>query len=88
MEQFRKLLLRRYIDNKGIKMAHENNQGCPYLTTEDIEQIAENAADKAVKKITDQVYLEVGKSVINKFLWALGAITVGFVMWLHSKGFI
>ena len=69
-------------------MAHQNSQGCPYLTKEDIELIAENAADKAVKKITDQVYQEVGKSVINKFIWAVGAITVGFVMWLHSKGLI
>lgn len=69
-------------------MLNKDNPGCPYLTAEDIEKVAERAADKAVKKITDQVYLEVGRSVVNKFLWAVGAITVGFVLWLHSKGFI
>lgn len=69
-------------------MLNKENPGCPYLTVEDIEKVAERAADKAVKKITDQVYLEVGRSVVNKFLWAVGAITVGFVLWLHSKGFI
>ncbi|MBY0498908.1 MAG: hypothetical protein K2Q14_07040 [Gammaproteobacteria bacterium] len=69
-------------------MLNKENPGCPYLTAADIETVAERAADKAVKKITDQVYLEVGRSVVNKFLWAVGAITVGFVLWLHSKGFI
>lgn len=69
-------------------MLNKDNPGCPYLTAADIEKVAERAADKAVKKITDQVYLEVGRSVVNKFLWAVGAITVGFVLWLHSKGFI
>ena len=65
-----------------------DKNGCPYLTEEDIERIAENAADKAVKKITDQVYQGVGKSVISKFIWAVVVLTVGLVMWLHSKGFI
>jgi hypothetical protein len=69
-------------------MLDKDNPGCPYLTSKDIERVAERAAEKAVKKITEQVYLEVGRSVVNKFLWAVGAITVGFVLWLHSKGFI
>lgn len=69
-------------------MLSKDNPGCPYLTAEDIEKVAERAADRAVKKITEHVYLEVGRSVVSKFLWAVGAITVGFVLWLHSKGFI
>lgn len=74
--------------------AQEENKGggCPYLSESDIERIAENvaekAADKAVGKITNYVYIEVGKSVIHKILWITGAIIVGVSVWMHSKGFL
>ena len=42
--------------------------GCPYITEDDVERIAERAATKAVTKITDYVYIEVGKSVLKRFL--------------------
>ena len=38
------------------------------LTTDDIELIAQRAADKALEK----VYAEVGKSLVKKFFWAVG----------------
>ena len=75
-------------DLKGSTMPDSKEQGCPYLTDEQIERIAEKAADKAVNKMTDQAYRAVGKGVINKLLWIVGVVTVGFAAWLHSKGFI
>ena len=42
------------------------------LTTDDIELIAERAADKALEK----VYAEVGKSMVKKFFWAVGLIVI------------
>lgn len=68
-------------------MSNQNN-GCPYLTEEEIERIAERAADKAVEKMADQAYQAIGKGVVSRFLWIVGVITVGFAAWLHSKGFI
>ena len=65
-----------------------NEQGCPYLTEAEIERIAEKAAEKAVQKVTDQAYRAVGKGVVNRFLWIIGVITVGFAAWLHSKGYL
>ena len=70
---------------------HENERpqfGCPYVTEEDVERIAERAATKAVSKITDYVYIEVGKSVLKRVLWLNGAAIVGIAAWLHSKGFL
>lgn len=67
---------------------HETPGGCPYLSESDIERIAEKAADKAVKKITNYIYMEVGRSVISKVLWITGALVIGISAWLHSKGFI
>ena len=70
---------------------HENERppfGCPHITEEDVERIAERAATKAVAKITDYVYIEVGKSVLKRILWLTGAAIVGVAAWMHSKGFI
>lgn len=52
------------------------------LTDEQIEHIAERAAEVAFKKI----YEEVGKSVLKKLAWMAGAATVGLVMWLGGHG--
>ena len=48
----------------------------PILSEEQIE-IAERAAEKAVEKMTNQIYLEVGKGVVKKALYLLGALVVG-----------
>lgn len=65
-------------ENKGT--------GCPYLTSEQIETIAEKAADKAVKKMTDQLYMEVGKSVVNKVFLVCGIVSAAGYFWLKDKG--
>lgn len=48
-------------------------------------RIAEMAAELAVKKVTEQFYAQVGRSVFNKLLILLGAIFVG---WAAGKGLI
>ena len=53
------------------------------LTTDDIEVIAEKAAEKALQK----VYAEVGQSVIKKALWAAGAAALAVSAWVtHNLG--
>lgn len=54
------------------------------LTDEQMDAIAEKAAAKALEK----VYAEVGKSIVQKFLWIVGVAAVGIVMWLTGKGVI
>jgi hypothetical protein len=56
------------------------------LTDDQLDKIAEKAAEKAVAKITDHVYKQVGKGLINKLVWVLGAFGTGAYLWLHSKG--
>lgn len=53
------------------------------LTDEQIEAIAERAAEVAFEKI----YKEVGKSVLTKLAWMAGAAVVGLFIWLggHAK---
>ena len=59
---------------------------CPFLDEAVLEKIAEKAAEKAIKKLTAQVYQEVGKSVISKFVYIIGACSIGLYLWLKSKG--
>jgi hypothetical protein len=56
------------------------------LSDEEIELIAEKAAEKAVAKMTATVYQEVGKGVINKIFWIIGVSAVGVYVFLQNKG--
>ena len=47
------------------------------LTDEQIEAIAERAAEVAFEKI----YKEVGKTVLTRLAWMAGAAVVGLFMW-------
>lgn len=58
------------------------------MTEEQIEEIAERAAEKAVTKLTDHMYKQVGKSVVNKLFWIVGVISVGLYLWLKQKGLV
>lgn len=55
---------------------------------EDIADIAEKAAEKAIEKLTGDVYKAVGKSVVSKFLWIVGALSVGAYLWLKKTGIV
>ena len=55
------------------------------LTDEQIEEIAEAAAEKAVQKMTTDIYAAIGKGVTRKFLVLLGAVVVGLWLFLNGK---
>ena len=52
------------------------------LTDAQIDEIAEKAAERASQKI----YQNVGKSVLTKLTWMVGAAVVGLFMWLGGNG--
>ena len=54
------------------------------LSDEQIDLIAEKAAQKAVAKLTEEFYKQVGKSVVDKFLIVLGAVTLAGVVWFKQ----
>jgi 3-methyladenine DNA glycosylase Tag len=57
-----------------------------HLTDEQLEQIAEKAATKAVKKMTDEAFKAVGKTVVTKLFWIVGVVTVALFAWLQASG--
>jgi hypothetical protein len=48
------------------------------LTDDQIEAIAERAAEVALNK----VYTEVGKTVLKRLAWLTGVAVIGLAMWL------
>jgi hypothetical protein len=54
------------------------------LTEAQIDAIAERAAGKALQI----VYAEVGKSVLKKMAWLVGAAVIGGALFLAGKGYL
>lgn len=54
------------------------------LSDEQIDAIAEKAADKAVEKMTSYIYQEVGKSVISKLFYIVGALSIGAYVYVKN----
>lgn len=52
------------------------------ISEDDIEKIA----DRAVEKAMERLYLEVGKSILQKFIWLVGVGTVAMYMWIQGRG--
>lgn len=71
---------------QGKKAAQEEHVMQLVLTDEQIEAIAEKAADKAVGKLTDTFYKQVGKSFVDKTLIIIGVIGTGVYFTGKNKG--
>lgn len=60
----------------------EERRATPHITDEQINDIAERAATVALER----VYTQIGKSVVSKVLWLLGAAALAVVAWLNGSG--
>jgi hypothetical protein len=56
----------------------------PLLTDDQIEAIAERAAEVALER----VYTQIGKSVVHKFLWLVGAAALAVAAWFNGAGYL
>jgi hypothetical protein len=52
------------------------------LSDAEMDCIAERAADKAIRKMYEQI----GKSVAQKVYWGIGIVVVGMIMMLAGHG--
>ena len=72
----------------NVELADRERRRPITLSEGQLDEIAERAAERAISKLTDHVYLQVGRSVVNKLLWVIGAVFAGGYIWLHSKGYM
>ena len=57
------------------------------MTRDEIEQIAELAADKAVEKALQKMYVEIGRGVLKKASYIVGVGIIALGVWLSGHGF-
>lgn len=65
----------------------ERRQGVS-ISQEQIDAIADHAAEKAVAKMKDEFFKEIGKRVWSGVVWAAGISVIGLFLWAQSKGLI
>ena len=52
------------------------------------EEVIEHIAERAAKKVLNEVYIHVGKSVIRKAYWIVGVGVTALAIFLAGKGFL
>lgn len=60
----------------------EERRRVPELSEDQIERIAERAAEVALER----VYTSIGKSVVNKVLWLVGAAALAVYAYFQGTG--
>ena len=82
--------VKKYIDsckNEMMNTIHEKLDSAK-MTDSQIDDIAEKAAEKAVSKITDKAFKEIGKGVVNKLFYITGVIVVAGYLYLQAHGYV
>jgi hypothetical protein len=67
------------MDEESVYSGPERRTRQP-LSDEQIEHIAQRAAELAVQKMTTDVYASVGKSVLQKVFWIVGVVATAMVL--------
>lgn len=65
-----------------------NRRAEVHLSDDQIDKIAEKAAEKAVEKMTAGVYQSIGKSVVERAFYIIGALSLGLWLWAKKEGII
>ena len=58
------------------------------LTETEMDQLAERAAQKAVKRMTEEAYREVGRQTLRGVTYIVGVLTVAGLLWLANHGYL
>ena len=75
-----------FVDTVGYRGPERRRE--VHITDAQIERIVDKAATRAVQQVLDSGYKSVGKNVIEKGVWLVGAISCGLFAYLASKGWI
>lgn len=67
------------MDEESVYSGPERRTRQP-LSDEQIEHIAQRAAELAVQKMTTDVYASVGKTVLQKVFWIVGVVATAMVL--------
>ena len=54
----------------------------------ELDKLAERAAQKAVQKMTEEAYREVGKRTLRGVGYIAGVLTLAGIVWLANHGYL
>ena len=54
----------------------------------ELDKLAERAAQKAVQKMTEEAYREVGKRTLRGIGYIAGVMTLAGIVWLANHGYL
>lgn len=63
-------------------MGQQDEKRSPVISEEQFEAIAERAAERALAK----VYEQIGRSIVTKILWVVGAAALAVAAWMKGSG--
>jgi hypothetical protein len=58
------------------------------LSEDQIESIAERAAERAIERLKAGAYQGIGQWAVGKFFWIAGLVSVAIYWWLLKNGLI
>lgn len=58
------------------------------MSETELDQLAERAADRAVKKMTEEAYREVGRRTLRGIGYIAGVMTLAGIVWLANHGYL
>lgn len=67
-------------------MNHENERGERRKNGGFTDAQIEAITDAVFERIYDRISLQIGRSLISKGLWILGAASTAVLAWLHGAG--
>ncbi len=53
-----------------------------------MQEMTDKAAIKAANMVVNRMYVQVGKGVVHRVLYIIGASSVALVAWLHNRGLL
>lgn len=76
-------------EDRRMNIERRSFKDCPRFDRHELseDQIV-SIAKRAVVLARGEFYTDVGKSVVEKFFWIVGALTVGIIAYLQSHGII
>lgn len=75
-----------FVDTVGYQGPERRRE--VHISDAQIARIADKAATRAVQQVLDSGYKAVGKNVVEKGVWVIGAIACGLFAYMTSKGWI
>lgn len=76
------------LPQRHFEESHSKERRHLTISEDQMDEIAEKAAEKAVAKLEDRMYREIGRGVLKKLSWMVGIAAVSLFIWAQKNGWL